>query len=91
MNLSGNYNMTWTVDYSTGFPINPETITFNTTDYSLIGTKLIVSRFTPIVDSLVCHLTVIGLPLFQGNNPATQNGFLHHIGLEGEYYTSITL
>ena len=81
------YSITWTVIYSTS-----DTVFLNssTSEYTLDRSNLIISRFTPFVQSLVCTLTVTGIPSFQGSNEVVQQGFLENIVSKGEHCTSIT-
>ena len=63
-------------------------INSSTTDYQLHGSSLTIATFTPLVESLVCRIQVVGVPPFQGNNIVTQTGFLINIGvLEGTYHS----
>ena len=80
------YSITWTVVYSTGLNV---VLNSSTTEYTLNSTNLIISRFTPFVQSLVCILTVEGVPFFQGSNKAWQQGVLQNIVSIGKYCTSI--
>ena len=77
------YSITWTVRYSTGDDV---VLNSSTTEYTLNSTNLIISRFTPFVQSLVC--TVTGIPSFQFQI-VMQRGFLENIVSIGEYCTSI--
>ena len=72
--------MTWTIVFSDSSQL---LIDSNTTDYQLIGSSLRIATFTPLIQSLVCRLTVTGVPLFQGQagNLVTKLGFLLNIGL----------
>ena len=85
--LTQYFSMTWTVAFSNNSNVF---ITSNTTDYQLHGSSLTIATFTPLVESLVCTITVTGVPPFQGNNEVTRRGFLINIGvLEGTYrYTT---
>ena len=71
--------MTWTVEFSDNSQL---LIDSNTTDYQLIGSSLRIATFTPLIRSLVCNLTVTGVPRFQGQNVVTQTGFLGNIGVQ---------
>ena len=72
--------MTWTVVFSDSTAIS---INSNTTNYQLHGSSLTIATFTPLVEALVCTLTVTGVPPFQGTleNVAAQTGFLVNIGV----------
>ena len=80
------YSITWTVRYSTGPDV---VLDSNTTEYTLTSTNLTISRFTPLVQSLVCVITVTGIPQFQGSNKVMPRGALQNIVSNGEYCTSI--
>ena len=75
------YSITWTVLYSTGGNV---VLNSSTTEYTLNSTNLIISRFTPLVQSLVCTVTVTGIPSFQFQT-VMQRGFLENIVSKGEY------
>ena len=73
--------MTWTVVFSHNIAVS---INSTTTNYQLHGSSLTIATFTPLVEALVCTITVTGVPPFQGNNIVTRRGFLLDIGvLEG--------
>ena len=80
------YSITWTVRYSTGDYV---ILNSSTTEYTLASTNLIISRFTPFVQSLACAITVTGIPNFQLQPKVYQQGFLVGIASNGEMYTSI--
>ena len=77
--LSQYYSMTWTVDFSDSTAIS---INSNTTDYQLHGSSLTIATFTPLVQSLVCRITVSGVPPFQGHNLINRRGVLLNIGVQ---------
>ena len=86
MELPDLYSITWTVHYSTGLNV---VLNSNTTEYTLNSTNLIISRFTPFIQSLVCEVRVTGIPSFQAVQIVMRRGFFEHIPSNGEYCTSI--